>query len=66
MKRNEGKYPIVEKLPKGAKLVKDYAKELGVGEAAIYNRLARGTADYTIIIYFERNFIIPTENQKTA
>lgn len=59
MKRNEGKYPIVNKLPKDAKLVKDYAKELNVGESAIYNRFARGKADFKIVIYFERNFIIP-------
>lgn len=59
MKRNEGKYPIVEKLPKNAILVKEYAKQLNVGESAIYNRYTRGKADFKIIIYFERNFIIP-------
>jgi hypothetical protein len=59
MKRNEGKYPIVDKLPKGAQLVKDYAKTLGIGEPAIYNQYTRGTANFTIVIYFERNFIIP-------
>ena len=59
MKRNEGKYPVFEKLPKGAILVKDYAKSLNVGESAIYNQYTRGTAKFKIIIYFERNFIIP-------
>jgi len=59
MKRNEGKYPIVQKLPKGAKLVKDYAKELNILESALYNRYARGKADFKIVIYVERNFIIP-------
>lgn len=59
MKRNEGKYPIVEKLPKTAKLVKEYAKDQNVLESAIYNRYARGKADFKIVIYFERNFIVP-------
>ena len=58
-KKNEGKYQVVDKLPKGAKLVKDYAHELNVGEPAIYNRYARGTANFKIVIYFERNFVIP-------
>lgn len=59
MKRNEGKYPVFEKLPKDAVLVKEYAKANNVGESAIYNQYARGTAKFKIIIYFERNFIIP-------
>ena len=59
MKRNEGKYDVVTKLPKNAKLVKDYAKSKGVGESAIYNQYSRGTATFKIVIYFERNFIIP-------
>lgn len=59
MKRNEGKYPTVNKLPKEAILVKDYAKGLNVGESAIYNQFARGTAKFKIVIYVERNFIVP-------
>ena len=59
MKRNEGKYKTVEKLPPGAMLVKDYAEQEGVKEPAIYNRLFRGTADFEIVIYYERNFIVP-------
>jgi len=59
MKRNEGKYEIVSKLPPNAKLVKDYAKELNIGEPALYNQYARGKAKFSIVIYFERNFIIP-------
>ena len=59
MKRNEGKYPIVDKLPKGALLVKDYAKQQNIGEPAVYNQYARGTAKFKIVVYFERNFIIP-------
>lgn len=59
MKRNEGKYKVVDKLPKNAKLVKEYAKENNVGESAIYNQLARGKAQFEIVIYFERNFVIP-------
>lgn len=58
-KKNEGKYDVVDKLPKNAVLVKDYAESKGVKEPAIYNRYARGTADFKIIIYFERNFILP-------
>lgn len=59
MKRNEGKYPVIEKLPKNAVLVKQYAKNNNVGESAIYNQYARGTAKFKIVIYVERNFIIP-------
>lgn len=58
MKRNEGKYRVVDKLPHGAMLVKDYAEQQGVKEPALYNRLFRGTADFEIVIYFERNFIV--------
>lgn len=58
MKRNEGKYPIVDVLPPGAMLVKDYADLHGIKEPALYNRLKRGTADFEIVIYFERNFIV--------
>jgi hypothetical protein len=59
MKRNEGKYDTVTKLPHNAVLVKDYAKQLNVGEPAIYNQYTRGTAKFKIVIYIERNFIIP-------
>ncbi len=59
MKRNEGKYEVVKQLPANAKLVKEYAKDNGIGEPAVYNQYARGTAPFKIVIYFERNFIIP-------
>jgi hypothetical protein len=59
MKRNEGKYQVYSELPKDAVLVKDYAKSKGIGEPAIYNQYKRGTANFKIIIFFERNFIVP-------
>lgn len=59
MKRNEGKYDVVTKLPANAQLVKEYAKDKGIGEPAVYNQYSRGTAKFSIVIYFERNFIIP-------
>ena len=61
MKRNEGKYEVVHKLPKGAVLVKDYANRQGVKEPAIYNRYARkgAASGFKIVIYIERNFIVP-------
>jgi hypothetical protein len=64
MKRNEGKYPTYEKLPKNAMLVKDYARSLSIGEPAVYNRYSRAKADnknagFEIIIYYGMNFIIP-------
>ena len=59
MKRNEGKYSVVNTLPNNAMLVKDYARQLNIGESALYNQYKRGTANFTIVIYFERNFIIP-------
>jgi hypothetical protein len=65
MKRNEGKYQVIDKLPKNAQLVKDYAKDQNVLESAIYNRYYRAiekgdTPPFQIVIYFERNFIIPS------
>ena len=59
MKRNEGKYEVVTTLPNNAQLVKDYAASHKVGESAIYNQYARNKANFTIVIYYERNFIIP-------
>lgn len=64
MKRNEGKYDVVTKLPKNAILVKDYAKDEKVLESAIYNRYSRAKEagkplPFKLVIYFERNFIIP-------
>ena len=65
MKRNEGKYPIVPKLPANAVLVKDYAKQENVLESAIYNRYYRAIENgkqppFSIVIYYERNFVIPS------
>lgn len=65
MKRNEGKYTVVDKLPPGAMLVKDYADQEGVKEPALYNRLFRGTADFEIVVYYERNFIVPQSAKKS-
>lgn len=59
MKRNEGKYEVVDKLPKNAILVKKYAESKNIGESAVYNQLARGKAEFDIVIYFERNFVVP-------
>jgi hypothetical protein len=59
MPQNEGKYPVVTKLPKGAVLVKEYAKMKGVSQAALYMKYSRKAADFKIIIYYERNFIVP-------
>lgn len=59
MKRNEGKYEVVTILPSNAQLVKDYARDKKIGEPAVYNQYSRGKANFTIVIYFERNFIVP-------
>lgn len=59
MKRNEGKYDVVNKLPKGAMLVKDYADSVGIKENTVYSQIARKTAKFKIVIYYERNFVIP-------
>jgi hypothetical protein len=63
MRKNE--YETVNKLPTGAILVKDYADQQGVKEPALYNRLKRGTAEFYIVIYYERNFIVP-QRAKTS
>lgn len=59
MKRNEGKYPVVTKLPKNAVLVKDYATSNSIVESAVYNQIKRGKAKFKIVIFFERNFVVP-------
>lgn len=59
MKRNEGKYPVVNKLPKGAMTTKEYAKLHNIHESTIYQRIARGKANFEVVIFFERNFIVP-------
>jgi len=58
MKRNEGKYTVVDILPPGAVFVKDYAAREGVRESALYNRIFRKTADFDIVVYMERNFVV--------
>lgn len=63
-KRNEGKYEVVNTLPGNAILVKEYAEKENVKEPAIYNRYARALSEgkplpFKIVIYVERNFIIP-------
>ncbi len=68
MKRNKGKYPQVDKLPKRAKTVREFAeqwdnggdKERGCTIANVYNTLKRGkNYSFDIVTFREMNFVIP-------
>lgn len=63
MKRNAGKYRVVEKLPKGAMTVKQYADQKGINQATPYLQWKRGNADFEIIIFVGINFIIPKKKK---
>lgn len=58
MKRNEGKYRIVDKLPKGAQTVAEYCASKNITPAAVYMRIKRGRADFEIVIFQGINFVI--------
>jgi hypothetical protein len=59
MKKNVGKYPDYEKLPKNAKLVADYAKDNNITTSLIYKQFKKGKGNFKIITFRTINFIIP-------
>ncbi len=59
MKRNKGKYRIVEELPINAMSVPAYAAHIDCLPQNIYNMLSRGTAQFEIVIFQGFNFVIP-------
>ncbi len=62
MKRNEGKYDIVDALPPGAMTVSDFARSKNISQSYVYKKIERKTADYKIVIFKTMNFVIPFTN----
>jgi hypothetical protein len=59
MKRNEGKYRLVEQLPDNAMTVTEYATCNNISQSNVYKKIERKTANYEIVIFKTMNFIIP-------
>lgn len=60
MKRNVNKYENVDKLPKGAKTVRDYAEANVMTVQNVYNILARKGKDagFKIVTFNTFNFVV--------
>jgi len=59
MKRNLGKYKEVEKLPKEAMTVSEYAASNNISQSYVYKMIERNNATYQIVIFKTMNFVIP-------
>lgn len=59
MKRNEGKYPEVRELPKGAMTVKEYAEKANLSVSGVYMQYLRGNGSFKIVLFKGINFIVP-------
>lgn len=59
MKKNVGKYPVVDKLPTNAITVKQYADSKEVSTSYIYKLIREEKADFKIVVFQTINFIIP-------
>lgn len=59
MKPNINKYEIVDKLPKNAVTVKQYADGKGISTSYIYKLLKDKKADFKMVVFQTINFIIP-------
>lgn len=59
MKPNVNKYEQVEKLPKNAMTVKQYADNKGISTSYIYKLLKDKKADFKMVVFQTINFIIP-------
>lgn len=62
MKRNEGKYEEVQKLPTSAMTISEYSRTNNISQSYVYKKVERGTADYKIVIFKTMNFVIPLTN----
>lgn len=62
MKRNTGKYEIVEQLPLDAMTVSDYAADKNMSQSNVYKKIARKTADYKIVVFKTMNFVTSLTN----
>lgn len=59
MKPNINKYETVDKLPKNAMTVKQYADENKISTSYIYKLLREKKNDFKIVVFQTVNFIIP-------
>lgn len=62
MKRNTGKYQVVDQLPAEAMTVSDYAAYANMSQSNIYKKIARNKADYKIVVFKTMNFVVPLTN----
>jgi len=59
MKQNVNKYPNVERLPKSAQSVGEYAKHQGITPSHVYKRYRLGQGGFKIVVFKTLNFVIP-------
>lgn len=59
MKKNNGKYTEVEKLPLNACTVAEYAAKNNMSQSNVYKKIERKKADYKIIVFQTINFVVP-------
>lgn len=59
MKRNNGKYTEVKKLPPQAQTVKTYAEANNISTAYVYKLIREGKNKFQIIVFQGVNFILP-------
>lgn len=60
MKKNFGKYEIVEMLPPNAVTVKEYADKAGISTSYVYKQFKQKKNKFKIVVFQTINFIIPT------
>jgi len=60
-KNEDGKYPIVDKLPDNALSVNDFVKQETMTISWFYAKHKRGQANYQIIVHGGFNYVIPKD-----
>lgn len=58
MKRNKGKYREVDRLPKEAMTITEFAAHRNISLSYVYHRFTRGRADYEIVTFKTMNFVL--------
>lgn len=59
MKPNINKYETVERLPKNAMTVKQYAASKEITTSYIYKLIKEKKADFKMVVFQSINFVIP-------
>lgn len=59
MKKNANKYEKVDKLPKNAVTVKQYADSKEISTSYVYKLIKEEKAQFKIVVFQTINFIIP-------